>query len=483
MAVNHFDLIVIGSGPAGERGAAHAAALGKRVALVEREPVLGGTVANLGTLPSKTMRETALHLAGFRQRGIQGVSVTVQEHLSAPDLLQRERLVRQLEQARIRSVIDQGRIDVYHGAAKFVDCHTVRVCSSGGVAQDELLSADKVLIATGSSPWRAEQFRVSDPRVMDSSGILKMAMLPKRLLIAGGGVIGAEYASIFSALGVKVCLVEEGSRLLPFLDAELSSSLQDCLAAGGVDLRLGQPIEKLECSADGISVHLNAGEEVLETDAVLVSSGRQGNTRELNLNAAGLEAEERGFIPVNGQGQTRVGSVYAAGDVRGFPGLASAAREQAVAAMRHAFEGETNGAAGGVSLYGIYTIPECSMAGDTEEALKAKGVAYVSGTAYYPANIRGQIIGARSGFLKLLFQKDTLLLLGVHIIGEQASELIHVGVAALQARAKARFFAEMSINYPTLSELYRVAALEAIAKSKPAKPTAGRLPGLRPTGA
>jgi len=481
MAVNHFDLIVIGSGPAGERGAAHAASLGKRVALVEREANLGGTVSNLGTLPSKTLREAAVYLSGFRQRGFHGLNLAVQEQLGAPDLLHRERLVRQLEQARLRAVVDQGRIDVYHGRAVFVDPHTVRVKAHGGAAQDELLSADKILIATGSSPWRAPQFCVDHPAVIDSEGILRMARLPGQLTIVGGGVIAAEYASIFSALGVKVSLMDEGERLLPYLDADISRALLAALQAQGVEIRMGELVEGL-VTEPSLALRLRSG-EVLPAELVLVCTGRQGNTQDLELAAAGLEADARGFLSVDEHGQTQATGIYAAGDVRGFPSLASAAREQAVTAMRHAFGGTEGGAGSGFPLYGIYTIPECALAGETEEALIARGVPVVVGVAHYAANVRGQIIGARNGFLKLVFHKDTQHLLGVHIIGEQASELVHVGAAALQARAKARFLSDASYNYPTLAELYRTAALDAMAKAKPVvKPSGPRLPGLHPAG-
>lgn len=481
MAVNHFDLIVLGSGPAGERGAAHAASLGKKVALVEKEPVLGGTVAKFGTLPSKTLREVALHLSGFRQRGIHGVDVSVREQLNTADLLHRERLVRQLEQARIRAVIDAGHVAVYHGSAMFVDARTVHVRSPGGAAQDELLSADKILIATGSSPSWPEQIRRGHPSIIDSEGIMGMSQLPKRLAVAGGGVIGCEYASIFACLGVEVALVEEGARLMQFLDAEVSAGLLASLRQQGVRVHLGQRIEEVT-GEDSLGLRLGSG-EIIQTDCLLVCTGRTGNTADLSLETVGISVDARGFIPVDASGATSVAGVFAAGDVRGFPLLASAAREQAVNAVRSAFadsvnEFEGNGTA--LPLYGIYTIPECALAGETEEALVARGVPVLSGLAHYSANVRGQIIGARTGFLKLLFHKETLHLLGVHILGEQASELIHVGLAALQAGAQARFFTELGYNYPTLSELYRSAAQDALAKLKAPKPSAIRLPGLRP---
>lgn len=472
MAVNHFDLIVIGSGPAGERGAAQAVALGKKVALIECQASLGGTVANRGTLSSKTLREAAAHLVGFRQRGIHGVTLSFEKELSTPDMLHRERLVRQLEQARIRSVLDSGKVDIRHGRAQFVAPGTIRVRSPGGPAHDELISAERILIATGARPSRPAPFDVPHPGIADSGTLLELSKLPSSLVIVGGGVIGAEYASILSAFGVKIVLLEEEARLLPFLDHEISAALQHALVQQGVDLRCGIGVRSLE-AGEGLSLGLSDGTH-LETPSVLVCLGRIGNTEELGLAAAGIEVDSRGFIPVDAHGKTSASGIYAAGDVRGFPGLASAAREQAVLAVRHAFAGAES-LPMQAPLYGIYTIPECAMAGETEEALISRGVPVLAGVAHYAGNIRGQIIGARSGFLKLLFHKESLHLLGVHIIGEGASELVHIGVAAMQARAKAKFFEEGAFNYPTLGELYRTATLDALARLRPEKPRSGLL--------
>ncbi len=477
MAVNHFDLIVIGSGPAGERAAAHAALLGKRVALIEKESGLGGTVANRGTLPSKTLREVASHLAGFRQRGVHGVQVSLQEQLSAQDLLSRERLVRQLEQARIRSVLDQAHISLYHGEAFFVDSNAVRVRNQGGLGEEELLSAHRILIATGSQPKRPELFRVESPVVYDSESILKLPQIPKTLMIVGGGVIGVEYACIFAAFNVQVTLLDEGDRLLPFMDREVSSSLLAALRASGVDVRLGEQVSEFK-TGEKLEVLLKSG-NALAAEAVLVCTGRTGNTAGLNLRAAGIVPDERGFIRVGAFGETGAEGVYAAGDVVGFPALASSAREQGVRAVVHAFAEGGQAQAAPVAVYGIYTIPECSMAGETEESLNRKGVPWVSGIAHFAGNTKGQLIGSRVGFVKLLYHRQTMKLLGVHIIGEQASELVHVGLIALQTGASAQLFVDTTFNYPTLGDLYKAATVDALEKNAPPKSVSSL---LRPRG-
>ena len=467
MAVNHFDLIVIGSGPAGERGAAHAAQMGKKVAIIERDSGFGGTVASLGTLPSKTLREVASHLAGFRQRGIHGVNLTMQDHLGTQDLLYRERLVRQLEQARIRSVFEQGRITVYHGSAVFVDATAVRIRSPGGLGEEELLSAQKILIATGSSPCRAELFRVDHPEVYDSETILRMQNIPKSMAVVGGGVIAVEYASIFAALGVQLTLVEEGDRLLTFLDRDVSSALLASLRSSGVDVRLSDSATSLR-QGPPLGLTLRSGAS-LQVDTVLVCTGRTGNSTDLGLQTAGINTGDRGFIPVGPNGETSVEGIYAAGDIVGFPALASAAREQAVRAVTHAFGGGLVTQPSHPVLYGIYTIPECSMAGESEEGLNKRGVPWISGIAHYPGNTKGQIIGARVGFVKLLFHRQSMKLLGVHIIGEQASELVHIGLVALQTGAGAQLFVDTPFNYPTLGDLYKAATFDALAKNAPQK--------------
>ncbi|OIR09218.1 soluble pyridine nucleotide transhydrogenase [mine drainage metagenome] len=469
MAAQHFDLIVLGSGPAGEKGAAYAAGLGKRVALVERETILGGTVANSGTLPSKTMREAAVYLAGYRQRGIHGVTVTLQDHLTTQDLLYRERLVRQLEQARIRSHLDQSRVSVFHGSAAFVDSHTVRVRSGvPGSSVEEFLVGTTFLVATGASPVRPDPWPASHPTLFDSDSILQMRDIPERMVVVGGGVIGCEYACIFASFGVKVTLVCEDERLLPFLDFDVSMALVANMRSMGIDVRLADHVVAVRQGVT-LAMVLRSG-TALAGAVVLLALGRQGNTASLDLGAAGLSADERGLLTVNENFQTAQSNIYAAGDVIGFPALASAAREQALRAMVHAFNPDKAREESLIQPYGIYTIPECSMAGETEDKLSAAGVPWVSGIAHFSANARGQIIGARSGFVKLLYHRETLKLLGVHVIGEGASELVHTGLVALHMGATAQTFLDLCFNYPTLGELYKTATQDALSKRAPAAP-------------
>lgn len=461
MTSRHYDLIVIGSGPAGEKGAAQAAYFGKKVALIEREPVLGGAAANTGTLPSKTLRETALYLSGFRQRGLYGVNMTFKEQVTARDFLFREKQVQQAEQQRISANLKRHKIDLFKGHASFGHAHKVRL-ENRGVAPVEL-TGEVMLIATGSRPFRPEVFPFHDARVYDSDTILNLHDIPKEMLVVGGGVIGCEYACMFAALGIRVTLLEGRDRLLAFLDAEVARLLTRCMIEMGVDVRFNETVAALATSPAHLTATLVSGAK-LEVDTLLVAAGRSGNTDTLNLPAAGLAVGKRGTIDVNGSYQTAVPHIYAAGDVVGFPALAATSMEQARVAMVHAFDLKYKTKVAPILPYGIYTIPECSMAGETEESLVKQGVAYFAGVAHYDANARGQIIGVRHGFLKLLFAADTMTLIGVHAIGEQATELVHVGLVAMHAGAKADLFIETCFNYPTLGELYKYATYDALGR-------------------
>jgi NAD(P) transhydrogenase len=461
MPTTHYDLIAIGSGPAGEKGAAQAAYFGKRVALIEREPVLGGAAANTGTLPSKTLRETALYLSGFRQRGLYGVNMSFKEKVTARDFLYRERQVQHTEHQRIIANIRRHNIDLYNGQASFVDAHTVTL-ENRGVAP-VTLTADHVLIATGSHPFRPPVFPFHDARVYDSDTMLNLHDIPREMLVVGGGVIGCEYACMFAALGIKVTLLEGRDRLLAFLDPEVSRLLTSSMTGMGVDVRFNEQVAAVAAGPAALTATLSSGAK-LTADTILVAAGRSGNTAALNLPAAGLAPAKRGLIEVNTRYQTAVPHIYAVGDVIGFPALAATSMEQARVAMVHAFDLKYKTSVTPILPYGIYTIPECSMAGETEETLAKKGVAYVAGVAHYEANARGQIIGAKSGFLKLLFASDTMQLLGVHLIGEQASELVHIGLTAMHVGAGADLFITTCYNYPTLGELYKYATYDALGK-------------------
>lgn len=461
MPTHHYDLIVIGSGPAGEKGAAQAAYFGKRVALIEREPVLGGAAANTGTLPSKTLRETALYLSGFRQRGLYGVSMSLKEKVTARDFLYRERQVQHVEHQRIIANLKRHRIELFKGTASFADPHTVRLENRG--VEPVTLTADFVLIAVGSHPFRPPVFPFHDARVYDSDTILNLHDIPREMLVVGGGVIGCEYACMFSALGISVTLLEGRDRLLAFLDPEISQLLTRSMVEMGIDVRFNEQVAAVAASPAGLTATL-ASRGKLTADTILVAAGRSGNTATLNLPAAGLAVGKRGCIDVNERYQTSVPHIYAAGDVIGFPALAATSMEQARVAMVHAFDLKYKTRVASLLPYGIYTIPECSMAGETEETLTRKGIAFVAGVAHYDANARGQIIGAKTGFLKLLFATDSMKLLGVHLIGEQASELVHIGLTALHAGAGADLFIETCYNYPTLGELYKYATYDALGK-------------------
>lgn len=461
MSTYQYDLIVIGSGPAGEKGAAQAAYFGKRVAVIERETGLGGAAANTGTLPSKTLRETALYLSGFRQRGLFGVNMTFKKSVTTRDFLYREKLVKESEHQRIESNLDRHQVDIHHGLGSLVDLHTVRVTKSDGTF--ELFTADYVLLASGSRPFRPKVFPFDDSRVYDSDTILDLHDIPQNMLVVGGGVIGCEYACMFAALGIHVTLLEGRDHLLGFLDREISHLLTQNMIEMGIDIRFEETVATVSPQKSALEVALTSG-STLSADTLLIAAGRSGNTDRLNLSSVDLAANKRGVLEVNKHYQTPAPNIYAAGDIVGFPALAATSMEQARVAMVHAFDLKYKTKVATFLPYGIYTIPECSMAGQTEASLKEKSIPYVAGTAQYNSNARGQIIGAETGFLKLLFEKESMKLLGVHVIGEQATEIVHIGLIALQSGASAELFIETCFNYPTLGELYKYATYDALGK-------------------
>ncbi len=461
MSTEHFDLIVIGSGPAGEKGAAQAAYFGKRGALVEKENRLGGAAANTGTLPSKTLRETALFLSGFRQRELYGLDLGLKKkQLHVQDFLSRERVVKDLERQRIWDNLRRHHVRLYKGAAAFVDAHTVAVRPER--SPELRLTGEVILVATGSYPFRPAVFPFHDPRVLDSDTVLTLTAIPPSMLVVGGGVIGCEYACMFAALGVQVTVVEKRGALVGGMDAEIAHALRERMEEDGVRFVMNDSVAAVHCG-EAVEVRLESGEEVC-ADAVLVSSGRCGQTQALNLEAVGIHTTERGQIKVDASFRTAVPHVYAAGDVIGNPALASTAMEQARLAMIHAFDLKYKTGLAPVLPYGIYTIPECSSAGATEEQLEKAGTPYVAGKASYAGNARGQIIGDRKGFLKLLFHEDDMKLLGVHMIGEQATEVVHVGLTALIVGAGADLFINTCYNYPTLTEVYKYATYDALGR-------------------
>lgn len=455
--MSEFDLVVIGSGPAGEKGAAQAAFFGKKVAVIERGP-LGGTVANTGTLPSKTLRETALFLSGFQKRELYGVDVGLKGNLTIKDLLFRERAVRDSERLRVAHNLDSHRITLLRGEARFVDPHTVVVKDAAGAEQT--LKASVFLIATGSSPNRPAPYPFEEERIYDSDELVDMQELPKSLAVVGAGVIGCEYACMFAALGIQVSLLERHDSLLPFLDAEIQRTLTEEIRRLGVDLHFSECVTSVKVNG-GVHLELDSG-RALDVDAVLVAAGRVGNTPSLGLDAAGVKVDAKGRVLVNDHFQTSAPHIYAAGDVIGSPALASTSMEQSRIAMCHAFDRRFKERLAAILPYGIYTIPEVSMAGETEASLQEKGIPYVVGKTPFSRNARGEIIGERSGLLKLLFRLPDLHLVGVHVIGEQASELVHIGLTAMLLNATADLFVETCFNFPTLSEAYKYATYDAL---------------------
>src|SRR5262245_61068877 len=458
-----YDLVVIGSGPAGEKGAAQAGYFHQQVAVVERLSNLGGAGANTGTLPSKTLRETSLFLSGFRQRGLYGVDMRLDHQTGVRELLFRERAVAQEEQVRVAQNLRSHGADVYQGKGRLLDPHTVLVRRPGA---EERLTAGVILIATGSTPFHPPLFNFSAPGIYDSDSILLMAEVPHSLVVVGGGVIGCEYACTFAALGIPVTLVEARTPLLSFLDLEMSLRLKARMEGIGVQFRMPSTVESVDVEEGRVTVGLKGGDSIAAA-ALLVASGRSANTAGMGLEEAGVKLGERGRILVDEHYQTSVPNIYAAGDCVGFPALASTSMEQARVAMAHGFNLYKKEHIAPVLPYGLYTIPELSMAGETEESCKQAGVDYVVGRAAYATNARGQIIGDGGGFLKLIFRREDMKLLGVHVIGEQALELVHTGLTALLCGAGAQLFIETCYNYPTLSELYKYATYNAMAQRDP----------------
>jgi NAD(P) transhydrogenase len=456
METKSYDLVVIGGGPAGTSGADIAAVAGKKVALIEKAAELGGAGINTGTIPSKTLRESALALSGWRSRRLFGVDLSLRREATVADLMYHEQRVTADERARLSAVLSNEHVDRFRGEATFVDPNTV-------CAGDALLRGEVILIATGSSPVRPPDFPFEDDRIHDSNEILLLKDLPRKLAVIGAGVIGSEYACTFAALGAEVHLIDGRDTLLPFLDAEVSRVLNTAMIETGVHFHWNEKVTQCETPPSGpVVLKLGSG-ATMECDGVLVCAGRNSNTGSLNLAAAGIEPGKRGLLVVDGQYRTTVPHIFGAGDVIGAPALAATSVEQARVAMCHAFSLPWKAELASPLPTGIYTIPEASMVGDTEESLREKGVAYIAGRARYADNPRGQIIGDRTGFLKLLFRRDDMRLLGVHAVGEHATEIVHIGLIAMLAGASAEIFDRACFNYPTLGDLYKYATYDALA--------------------
>jgi len=455
-----FDLSVIGSGPAGQRAAIQGAKLGKRVALIEKVATLGGCCINTGTIPSKTMREAVLHLSGYQYQNIYGINYRVKEKITMADLLFRVQHVIKTEIDVTQAQLSRNGIEMISGVAQFIDPTHLRVTNTVGQVDYE---AKSVVIATGTKPAESSKVPLNGRTIVNSDQILQMTNLPKTLIVVGGGVIGVEYTCMFAILGVRVILVEKRPRLLEFADSEMVEALSYHLRDNRVTMRLNEAVVSVEETADGAVVANLESKKKISGDTLLYAVGRQGNVDELNLAAAGVEADNRGRITVDEQYRTKQRHIFAVGDVIGFPSLASVSMEQGRLAAAFSF-GSTACSNPALYPYGIYTIPEISFIGKTEEQLTDDDVPYEVGVAYYREIARGQIRGDTTGRLKLIFHRETKEILGVHIIGEGACELLHIGQAVMALKGTMEYFVDTVFNYPTLAECYKAAAFNGLNK-------------------
>ena len=456
-----YDLAVIGSGPAGQRGAIAAAKLGKRVAIIDRQAALGGVCLHTGTIPSKTLREAILYFSGRRMRSFYGPDYAVKQQIRIEDLRLRVDQVVTRQREVVRDQIRRNGIELLDGLARFVDPHALEVEREDGTPGR--LEADHVLIACGTRPARREDVPFDHLGIRDADQIWETTegVLPRSVVVVGAGVIGLEYASMLAAMGIAVTLVDARAELLEFVDREILGHLLDHLRQAGMAFKLGQEVTAVRGSrTEGVKVDLASG-ETLEAEAMLYAVGRQPNTDRLNLAASGLTADPRGRLEVNAQLQTRIPHIYAAGDVVGFPALASVSMEQGRVAACHMF-GQPVSLPTGLLPYGIYTIPEISTVGQTEHELVAADRPYMVGRSRFDELARAQIIGDRTGLLKIVFDPGSLRLLGVHLIGESASELISVGQVIMSTGGTLETIRDTVFNYPTLAEAYKVAALDGL---------------------
>ncbi len=462
---DQFDLIVIGAGPAGAQAAACAAALEKRVALVEREPYLGGAGLTTGAMPSKMLREAAVTLAGLRQRGLSHLRYSLQPGTRLTDLMYNKDVVAEAAWGMIQRNCERLNIRIVRGTAAFQDARTVRVTrpAEDGPIEEALLG-DNILVAPGSTSIHPDLFPFDHPQVVDPESVLNLEHLPRSIAVIGGGTIGCEYVSIFNALGVPVTLVEKRPRLLQTVDAELARRWQNHLARHGVRFLLEDDVTAVALPDAGpgedVRLTLKSG-QALAAEVVLVAVGRRGNVAGLNLAAAGLAASAQGLLAVNEHFQTGVSHIYAAGDVVGWPALASTSMEQARIAIAHAFK-HVDHHAPAIYPVAVYTIPEVAMVGLSEEACRQQQVPYAIGRASFENNPRAQMTGDTSGMLKLLFAPADRRLLGVHVMCEAAADLVHLGAQVLATGGTLDAFTQAVYNYPTLSEVYKAAALDGL---------------------
>jgi NAD(P) transhydrogenase len=461
MEANEYDLVVIGSGPAGQKGAICAAKMRKKVAIIDRKKSVGGVCVHTGTIPSKTLREAVLYLSGFRQRTFYGRGYVLKDRIAMADLIFRAQAVMTREVEVIKSQLRRNYVTILEGDARFLDATTLEVKSDEG---SQLVRGQHVLIACGTRPAHSADIPMDGHRIFDSDQVHCLEEIPRDLIVVGAGIIGLEYASMFAALGVKVTLLDQRPILLDFVDREIVESLCFQLRQLGTVFRLGEKVVSVgfDQEKDRVFAKLASGKNV-HGQGLLYTIGRQGNGDLLNLESAGLSSEGRGKLSVNEHFQTAVAHIYAAGDVIGFPALASTSMEQGRLASCHMF-GKPGKMPPNLIPYGIYTIPEISMVGQTEEQLTKENINYEVGLARYAELAKGQMLGDDQGLLKLVFDPDSLKLLGVHAIGDRAAEIIHIGQVVLTLGASIEYFRDAVFNYPTLAEAYKVAALDGLNK-------------------
>lgn len=455
-----FDLIVIGTGPAGEKAAVKAAYFGHKVAIIEKEPVYGGAEVVTGTLPSKTLKETALFLSGKFEKGLYGVERGLEHEASVEDFMYRKNFVSASSAQEIYENLMRHGVTIFHGIASFEDDHTIRIKAD----KEELIYGNYIIIATGSYPYHPANIPFDGKRIHDSDTILQIRRFPTSLCIVGAGVIGCEYATIFATMGTKVYLVNDKEHILPFVDHEVSKDLVAQMQTSNIDILFNKSVEKIQPAAsdgDMISVQLKSGES-LSVDMYLFAAGRSGNIRDLHCEKIDLKIGEREQVVVDKEYRTNIANVFAVGDVIGFPALASTSMDQGRVAIAHIFQTQDLEHLPSHFPYGIYTIPEVSMVGVTEEDAIKRNLNFCVGKARYADMPRGKILGAKAGFLKLIFSREDLRILGVHIIGHMATELIHYGVMLIEEKKTLNDLIGQVFNFPTLHELYKYAGYDGL---------------------
>lgn len=456
--MSHYDLIIIGSGPAGRSAAIQAGKLKRRVLVIDRRDRLGGVSVHTGTIPSKTLRETVLNLSGWRERSFYGRSYRVKEDIGAQDLKSRLHKTLDYEVDILEHQFNRNHVDTLHGMAKFIGPNEVEVATEAG--EVSRLTADRFLISTGTKTYRPDYVPFNGSTIVDSDEFLELAQIPRSLVVVGAGVIGVEYATMFSALDVRVTLIEPRDTFLDFIDSRIIEEFTHQIRDNGVDLRLGSAIEQIEDAGGHVEVSMANGRHV-RAEMLLFAAGRMGATERLNLDAVGIATDHRGRIEVDRKTyQTSARHIYAAGDVIGHPSLASTSIQQGRIAACHALDTPTLPESPWFP-YGIYSVPEISTCGMSEEEMQERGIPYEVGVARFRETSRGHIMGLEHGMLKMLFSLKTRRVLGVQIVGEGATELIHIAQAVLNLKGTVDYFVQNTFNYPTLAEAYKIAGLDA----------------------